>query len=710
MELTLDVPPLRRVMVGTDRSERAERAVRWAAALAARFDAELHVVQVIVPEQPAEPEGPAAERSQAAATADALVRHVRSIAGERGRGRVLVDRDPAMAIVRAAEEDAIDVLVVGNLGMTGRKEFLLGNVPNRISHAARCTVIIVNTSEAGARPESPRVAPDGSRVRREPVRPHRIARGGKIAAVFFKHGLRELFRHPDRDGAIGRRRQAKRLRGALEELGPAFAKIGQVLSTRPDLLPPEFVDELAQLQDRVTPLAEEQVVAVMEQDLGVPWEDVFETIAREPLAAGTIAQVHRASLASGERVVVKVQRPEAKGLIEQDLALLRLFADRLGARRGVQRVIDMPAVFEHLSTSLHKELDFRLEAQNAERIRGALVDLPRLAVPRIYTEFSTSRLLVMQDVGGLPVTEVPMGKLRKEIARQLVEAFCKHILIDGFFHADPHPGNLMWQPAEERLYFLDLGMVGEVGADVRELMALLLMAFWQKDAGFLSDVILMLSGTAARSEPDIEGFRREIHALMAKYRSVEIKSIQLGPVLQEMIEVSFRHGVPLPASLTLTAKALAQMQLVASQLDPDIDPFEVAGSFLMRTLAGRVLGKSDPKALFYQSQKLQVRALRLFEGLERLIGARPGESSPVNPPAPSLEQTVRRAGRQLALGITAGFAVLASALTAATAGAGTWVPVGFGLVGAGFAAALAVDLLRPPEPSARPSRRGIREA
>ena len=222
----------------------------------------------------------------------------------------------------------------------------------------------------------------------------------------------------------------------------------------------------------------------------------------------------------------------------------------------------------------------------------------------------------------------------------------------------------MWQPAEERLYFLDLGLVGEVSADMRELMILLLMAFWQRDAGFLTDVILMLSGEMDRTEPDIEAFRREIYALMAKYRGVAIKNIQLGPVLQEMIEVSFRHGVPLPASLTLTAKTLAQMQQVASQLDPDIDPFDVAGRFLVRSLLRRIVAKSDPKALFYQSRKMKVRAMRFFEALERLVGARPGQKLEVNVRTTSLEETVRRAGRRLALGLTAGFAVLASALTA----------------------------------------------
>jgi ubiquinone biosynthesis protein len=705
--LTLGVRNPRRVMVGTDRSKTAEQAVRWAASFADRFDAELYVVQVIVPEHPADTQPGAQERSKATAKAEELVRHAQTIAGDRGRGRIIVDEDPASAIIRAAEENEIDVLVVGNAGMSGRKEFLLGNVPNRISHNARCTVIIVNTLSLDGDHAPPQAWPLGSGNRDEARQPRRISRGSQIAAVFAKHGLRELFGQPDEEGSIGSRRQAKRLRAALEELGPTFAKIGQLLSTRPDLLPPEFIEELAELQDHVTTLTEEQVVRVMEQDLGVPWEDVFETIDPEPLAAGTIAQVHRASLATGEKVVVKVQRPEAKDLIEQDLALLKVFAEKVGTRSGVREWIDAPAVFDHLSSSLRRELDFRLEAQSIVRMREVVADFARLAIPRCYTDFSTSRVLVMQDVEGVPTRQIPVGPVRKETARQFLESFCKQILIDGLFHADPHPGNLMWQTEEERLYLLDLGSVGEVSSTMRELMIPLLAAFWQKDSDFLTDILLMLSGAVDRADVDVGAFREEIRFLMAKYRDVPVKDLQLGSVLQEMIEISFRHRVPLPASLTLTAKSIAQMQLVATQLDPEIDPFDVAGRFLMRSLLRRVIGKSDAKSLFYQSQKIKVRAMRVLEAFEQLIGARPGDKLSVNFRAASLEDTVRRAGRRFALALMAGFALLATALTAISDRVMGWVPTAFGLMGAIFVVALIVDLLRN-EPLDQGTRTRIR--
>ena len=685
-----------RVMVGTDRSQTASKAVGWAAAFAEAYGAELHLVQVVIPTSPTDTEFGAAERTRAAAAADELQQEAERIAGGRGRSHVVIDDDPAMAIVHAAENADIDVLVVGNAGMAGRKEFLLGNVPNRISHNARCTVIIVNTTDgvASAVRDPRSITTIRSSAVETQTQPHLMARGATITTVFAKHGLKELFGRPDDEGAIGRARQAKRMRQALEELGPTFCKLGQILSTRPDLVPPEFIDELAQLQDNVPPLSEEQVVKVMEQELGVPWEDVFEDIDPAPLAAGTIAQVHRARLANDDPVVVKVQRPDAKEQIEQDLALLEVFAEKVGSRQQLRQVIDMPAVFEHLSTSLHRELDFRQEAKNMERLRGVIEPFSRLAVPVLFSDYSTSRLLVMRDVQGGPLSLAPEGPIRHEVAVQLLESFYKQVMVDGFFHADPHPGNLMWQPEEDRLYFLDLGMAGEVGPEMRESIMLLLMSFWQEDVGFLTDVSLMLSGAIDRSDLDVDAFQEEIGALMGKYRGASLKDIQLGPVLQEMTEISLRHGVPLPASLTLTAKALAQMQLAAAQLDPEVDPFDVAGRFLMRSVLKGMGAKTDPKALFYQSQRLKVRFMRVVEAVERLIGARPGQKLEVNFRATTLEQTIRRAGRRLALALTAGAAILGTALTAVSEKVAAWVPVAFGISAFLLTLALVVDLLR----------------
>ena len=519
-----------------------------------------------------------------------------------------------------------------------------------------------------------------------------MARGTHIGAVMAKHGLRELFGRPDEEGTVGRARQAKRLREALEELGPTFCKLGQVLSTRPDLLPLEFIEELSHLQDNVPAMSEEEVVRVMEQELGVPWEDVFETIEDKPLAAGTIAEVHRATLASGERVVTKVQRPTAREEIEQDLALLEVFAEKVGERDGLKQVIDMSAVFEHLSTSLHRELDFRAEASNIERMRGVLESYPRLDVPRVYDDLSTSRLLVLEEIQGVPISAAPEGDERRDAARELLESYYKQILTDGFFHADPHPGNLMWW--KDTIYFLDFGMVGEIGPELREHLMLILLAFWQQDASFLTDVTLMLTGAIDRADLDPTAFQEDIGSLLAKYRTSSLSDIQLGPMLQEMSEIGLRHQVPLPASLTLTGKALAQVQLATANLDPTMDPFEVAGRFLMREVFHGMGAKLDPKTLFYQAQKVKVRLERVVEAVERLIGARPGQKLAVNFQAASLETTIRRAGRRLALSLTAGAAILGTALTAVSDRVSGWVPIAFAIAAGGLTLSLLVDLVR----------------
>jgi ubiquinone biosynthesis protein len=683
--------PVRRVMVGTDRSRTADEAVQWAASFADRFSAELFVVQVIVPRDPASTAFGVVERTRADAARVELVEYAHRLAKQRGHGLVVVDSDPASAIVRAAEREAIDVLVIGNLGMAGRKEFLLGNVPNRISHNARCTVIIVNTSITGdlafnAAPLAKSHGPSAA------AQPHLAGRGAQIVSIMAKHGLKELFGRPDEEGAVGRRREAKRLRAALEELGPTFSKLGQILSTRPDLLPPEYIEELASLQDQVPPMTEREVVSVMEQELGVPWEDVFESIDPNPLAAGTIGQVHRATLVGGDRVVVKAQRPNARKEIEQDLALLEAFAEQVSRRPGLRKVIDMEAVFKLLSQSLHRELDFCEEASNIERMHEILVKYDRLAAPAVHKDFSTSRLLVMEEVQGTPVSQAPEGPARKEAARQLLESFYKQIAIDGFFHADPHPGNLMWW--RDRIYFLDFGMVGTIDADLREQLMLLLLAFWQEDAGFLTDVTLMLSGSFDASNLNMADLQAEIGALMTKYRRAALAEMQIGPILQEMSEIAVRHEVPLPASLTLVGKALAQVQLATAQLDPTLDPFEVAGKFLMRALLKGIRAKLDPKALIYEYQKLKVRAVRMIETIERLIGARPGQNLEVNFRANLLEDTVRRTGRRLTIGFIAAASVLAAGLTATSTAAASWVPTAFGGSAALLTLGLIIDFAR----------------
>ncbi|MEX2267232.1 MAG: AarF/UbiB family protein [Acidimicrobiia bacterium] len=685
---------VQRVVVATDRSETAARAVQWAADLAARYAADLVLVQVLPAEPDPGTEGLPEVKPRVDLAAGVLAREVSDLAGPRGKARVVVGDDPAVAILRVADEEHADLVVVGNAGMAGRKKFLLANVPNRITHLARCTVIVVNTSGAVMRGGAPPPVIDLPPPPDEDEEPLLTARAATIAKVATKHGFKELWsrigHHDDPDV----RASARRLRSALEELGPTFCKLGQILSTRPDLVPAEVIDELATLRDQVPPLSENEVVEVMEQELGVPWEDVFDTIEPEPLACGTIAQVHRATLANGERVVVKVQRPTAREEITRDLGLLEVFARKSGSRPALRQIVDPAAVVEHLSESLQRELDFRLEAANILRMDALLERYPRLAVPEVYTDLSTDRLLVMQEVQGGPMGSAPEGPARKEAARQLLESYYRQILTEGFFHADPHPGNLKWW--DGKIYFLDFGMVGEVGPQLRDGLMLMLLAFWREDVEFLADVTLMISGEEERPNLDLTDYREEIGSLVTRYRHLPLREIQLGPMLQDITTISIRHGVSLPAPLVLTGKALAQVQLATAELDPDLDPFSVAGSFMAKSAFDRLRNVADPQTVLYESQKIKVRVGRLIESFERLTGARPGPKLQVHfRGIEGIEVGVRRATRRVSLAIVAAGSFIATAMTADSGSVGSWVPIVFGAVAGLLTLGLVVDLARP---------------
>jgi ubiquinone biosynthesis protein len=666
-------------MVATDRSETADQAVRWAANVAAAYGAELLLFQVL-------PAGDGVPEVARGLAGEELRLFAEELAGPRGRARVAVGEDPAQAILDAVEEERVDVVVVGNMGMSGRKQFLLGNVPNRISHNARCTVVIVNTAPSDVKDGGPGPPREASAA----VEGKLLGRAWRIGRVMVRAGARELLRRPGDTQAM--QEAARRFRMALDELGPTFAKLGQILSTRPDLLPPPFMEELALLQERVTPLTEAEVVSVMEQELGVPWEDVFEGIDPEPLAAGTIAQVHRATLESGERVVVKVQRPTAEEDILQDLGLLEMFAQKAADRPALRQVFDVPAIVEHLSASLRRELDFNHEAANILRMDEVLKPFPRLDVPKVYEEYSTSRLLVMQEIQGVPVREAPPGPAREEAARQLLESYYHQVMTEGFFHADPHPGNMRWW--NDEIYFLDLGMVGEVDAELRGLVLLIMLAFSQRDAAFLSEVVLMLADGDGGAV-DLRAFREDMERLIGRYRDLSLRELRLGPMLQEVTEISVRRNVRVPASLALMGKAFGQMQMAAAELDPALDPFSVAEAFVLRNTLRQLAGSLDPKKVFYETQKARVRLVRLLEAVEGSVGARPGSRLQVDfRGTEPLEESIARASRRLSLALGLGGALVGAAMTADPARAPRWVPALMGCIGSALAAGLLVDRSR----------------
>jgi predicted unusual protein kinase regulating ubiquinone biosynthesis (AarF/ABC1/UbiB family) len=326
-------------------------------------------------------------------------------------------------------------------------------------------------------------------------------------------------------------------------------------------------------------------------------------------------------------------------------------------------------------------------------MRGILEPYRHLAVPGVYTDFSTDRLLVMEEIQGGPLSTAPLGEERTEAARQLIESYYKQILTEGFFHADPHPGNMKWW--DGKVYFLDFGMVGEIGPDLREGLVLLLLAFWQEDSAFLTETVLGLSGPGPRPDIDIEGLQVEIGTLVSRYRHLPLNELQLGPMLQDVTTVAIRYDVPLPATLILTGKALAQIQHATAELDPDVDVFAVAGRYLARSTFDKMRVFARPQEMLYEGQKLRTRISKLVEALERLVGARPGPNLQVEFRGfEGVEVTVRRASRRLSFALAAAGAFVAMAITADSTNVAEWVPIAIGAIAGILTFGLMADVFR----------------
>jgi ubiquinone biosynthesis protein len=678
-----------RILAVHDPSDAGGAVVSWGADMSQRYQAELLVVQVV------NPEPLASDSAASTVVAKELSRFVNRSVGSRGRIRVLSDSDGSRAILQLAEQENVDVIVVGSAGMRGRKQFRQESVPNRLSHNAACTLVIVDSAPPTVRRWVPATlsSPDpDDNLDSKPTAGDLLLRVFQIARITSKHGLLDLLSPAiDEDSLISK---AKRLRDALEELGPTFTKLGQILSTRPDLLGTKVAEQLATLQDRVAPLGETEVVTLIEEELQMPWDDVFDSIEPTALAAGSVAQVHRARLAGGEKVVVKIRRPTAERNILRDLLLLRRLVETAVSRSRLPLIADLKAVIECLSSSLRQELDFRNEAQNIARMRSLLDSFPRLRIPAVHLNLSSKRLLVMEEVRGLRVRDAPPGVARSQAAHELLESYCEQLLSHGFFHADPHPGNLMWW--NDRIYFIDFGMTGELEPDARELLRLVLLAFWKEDAVFLADVLQTLGRGTDRPDIDERAFQDHLATLIRRYRHSRFDRWRLGPLFQQLSSIAIRYGIRLPASLFMAGKAMAQLQYTITWLDPDLDPFEVVSNFLGRHLIRELRAWSDPRTLLYEGQKLKFRAEHFMRTVEGLAGARPGPNLQVDfRNSARVEGTIREVGLRLGMAVTSASAIVAAAISASSQM--HWLTAGFAAIGVCLAAGFLTGRVRHAE-------------
>jgi ubiquinone biosynthesis protein len=491
---------------------------------------------------------------------------------------------------------------------------------------------------------------------RSPVRSIRhFQRYRDIVQVFVRQGFGELidllelqpYMALPRRMLRGRRQveaplgAPKRLRLALEGLGPTFIKLGQVLSTRPDLLPPAFIDELSKLQDAVPPGPWEPIKKQIETQLGRSLEHVFPTFNSTPIAAASLSQVHAATLPGGKQVVVKVQRPGIERVIQTDLEILFDVAQLLDERTFLGEIYDLPGIAEEFAATLRAELDFGREGRNADRFRRTFANEPFLHIPHIYWEYSGQHVLVMERISGIKIDNVEamdaMGYDRQLIALHAARMIVKQVLEDGFFHADPHPGNFVVMK-DGVIGAMDFGMVGHLSHQTQADLIRLYIVAIQMDAGGIVDQLARMGVVSGRVNRPV--LRRDISRLLRKYYGMPLGKVRAREAIEEVMPVVFEHHLQLPSDLWLLMKTLAMMEGVGLRLDPTFDIFAFSQPYVQRFVWQLASPKSwGPSLLKGVDDWSKLIALIPRIGSQLLIRAETGE----------LELRVRHVGLERAL-------------------------------------------------------------
>lgn len=454
------------------------------------------------------------------------------------------------------------------------------------------------------------------------LKPEYLARYRDVAGLLFKYGRSDLVKRAGlesiefEDGSDSPREQAEAtaLADDLERMGPTFIKLGQLLSTRPDILPKPYLEALSRLQDRVRPFSFADVERTVSDELGVRISKAFGSFDAEPLAAASLGQVHRATLRDGREVVVKVQRPGIRQRVVQDLEVLADIADFLDAHTEVARRYGFRRLLEEFRRSLFQELDYRQEARNLVTLRVNLEDYPNLRVPSAIDDYTTSRVLTMEFIGGTPITRLsPLARLELDgaaLADELFRAYLQQILVDGFFHADPHPGNILMTD-DGKIAMLDLGMVAHVSPRLQESLIQLLLAIAE---GRSDDAVTYsLRIGERRGDFDEAAYRERISYLVAQHQGVSLDQVEVGRAVLEVTRVAAELGVQFPTELLMLGKTLLNLDQVGWSLDPDFDPNAAIRRHATELLEQRLAKTVTPGNLLSG-------ALEMKDFLERLPG------------------------------------------------------------------------------------------
>ncbi len=424
--------------------------------------------------------------------------------------------------------------------------------------------------------------------------------------------------------AARQRRRAIWVRESLLHLGPTFIKIGQFFSTRADLFPLAYVEELSKLQDQVPAFSYEQVQTIVRRELGKPIEAAFAVFEPEPIASASLGQVHRAVLKSGEEVAVKVQRPGLHRLFGIDLGILRTIAEFVQHHTPLgQDGRDWVGIYEECRRTLWEETDYISEGRNADTFRRNFRDLPSIVVPRIHWRYTSSALLTMEYVPGTKVSEVAVleaaGLDRKAIAQLGVEAYLRQVLHHGFFHADPHPGNIAVD-SQGRLIFYDFGMMGQIHPSTKSRLMLTFAGIMQKDANLVVKAMVELG--ALTSSSDLGPVRRSVQYMLDTYFEQALsthESISMADISEDLYELSYDQPFRFPATFTFVLRALSTLEAMGKSLDPDFSFMEVTQPF-----AAEILGQenmSEPEMILNQLSRQATQFTNTSLGLPQRIHA-----------------------------------------------------------------------------------------
>lgn len=386
--------------------------------------------------------------------------------------------------------------------------------------------------------------------------------------------------------------RGERIRIFIEEMGTTFIKLGQIASTRPDLIPKDIIDELEKLQSNVPPFAFEDVKKVIEESLDVKTEDVFFSIEETPIGSASTGQVHKAVTADGQTVAVKVQRPNIEKRVRTDLEILHHLATLAEQRMEWARQYHLTDMIEEFSEAILDELDYTIEANNADKIRKQFERDSKIKIPEMIRELSTKNVLVMEYIEGIPISHheelEAHGYSREVLAERLSNALFHQVIVEGFFHGDPHPGNVSVLE-DETIAFMDFGMVGRLSQDMKYNFGTLLIGMMRKDASGVVKAIVKMGVVPAGVEMNV--LNRDAEKLRDKYYDIPLSHLNIGEAVQDIFHIANKHRIGLPQDFTILGKSLITLESVVSSLDPEFSIMDIAEPF------GRILVKEkyDPR-------------------------------------------------------------------------------------------------------------------